>query len=140
MIDHLGARFSRILRISVMAFSDRRHRHAAITEIQGLDPAIRNRILAESSLTFEDLRDVRAPLFSRDLLSAAMRTLHIGRDSFRAHHGAWYRDMQLTCMRCRFSKRCRRDIANRRFASIYQHYCLNAASLAEILSGRTGEG
>lgn len=140
MIDHLGVRFSRFLRISVMAFSDRRHRHAAITEIQGLDPAIRNRILAESGLTFEDLRDARAPLFSRDLLSAAMRTLRIGRDSFRAHHGAWYRDMQLTCMRCRFSKRCRRDIANRRFASIYQHYCLNAASLAEILSGRTGEG
>lgn len=136
MIDHLGAQFTRFLRMSLLTFSDRRRRRAAITEIQGLDRTTRNKILTESGLAFEDLRDAQVPLFSKDLLSVAMRSLGISRDFFRTHHGAWYRDMQLTCMRCRHRMRCREDTTSREFAYHYQDYCVNSDSLANILSGQ----
>ena len=126
--------------ISLFARSDRRRRRIAVSEIQALDPDIRAGVLAESGLSLDEFRAaIRAPFFSKDLLAAALGSMGIGPDAFRSPNGSWYRDMQLTCLRCHARKRCWKDIASRRFISRHQDYCLNADSLAGILSARNGK-
>lgn len=127
---------------SMKAFwGDRRHRRAALGEIDALDAYERGRVLSETGLTRGELEEaLRFPHASADLLTRAVATLSIDTDDFYARHVLWHRDMERACGACPARSRCRRDLATGDFARRYRHYCLNSGSLAELAARATGPG
>lgn len=103
-------------------------------EFQSLDREEADRFLRDCAITHSEFQSsLRNPFYSEDLLSPAMRAIGLDPNVDRIKHAAWHRDIERTCMACRYRRRCRHDVTSRRFEANYRDYCPNTESFDEML-------
>ncbi len=102
-------------------------------EIAMLDEETIRRISKDCAIAPDDLLQlVKAGPHAADEMIEMMRALNIDQSDVAVLHPALYREMQVTCSKCRSKNRCRHDLEAERAGQEFAGYCGNAASLNEM--------
>jgi len=103
---------------------------AEAEEIAMLDEETIRQISKDCAIAPDDLLQlVKAGPHAADEMIEMMRALNIDQSDVAVLHPALYREMQVTCSKCRSKNRCRHDLEAEIAGQEFAGYCGNAASL-----------
>jgi hypothetical protein len=106
---------------------------AEAEELAMLDEETIQQISKDCAIAPDDLLQlVKAGPHAADEMIEMMRALNIEESDVAVLHPALFREMQLTCTKCRSKTRCRNDLEARVAGQEFSGYCGNAPNLNAI--------
>jgi uncharacterized protein DUF6455 len=119
----------------------RARRHAAVSEVDHLDPAVASGISRDLGTSMGELRSLagRWPDASPELLTRRLYALDIDPAELKRKEPAAARDLAVHCSLCADQTRCRHDLDRTPDDPAWREYCVNTATLAALKDERDAQ-
>ncbi len=117
------------------------HRHAAVSEVDHLDPSVASDISRDLGTSVGELRTLAGkwPDASPELLSRRLRALELDPAELARKEPGTARDLAVHCSLCADHTRCRHDLDRNPDDPAWREYCVNTVTLTALKDERDAQ-